>query len=85
VVEEQKRLLQTKATELDTQCTALHAANLELRDARASNKALEDNLEHAQDELSQSLWMGHIFILPLPLMSLAGEAVAMIVTQMILK
>jgi hypothetical protein len=58
VVEEQKRLLQTKATELvDTQCTAVHAANLELRDARASNKALEDNLEHAQDELSQSLWM----------------------------
>jgi hypothetical protein len=39
------------------QCTALYAANLELHDARASNKALEDNLEHAQDELFQSLWM----------------------------
>lgn len=46
LLEKHEQLLQTKATELDTQRTALHAAGLELRDARASNNTLEDNLEH---------------------------------------
>lgn len=57
LLEEHERLLRTQATALDAQCTALEAADLELYDARASNKALEDNLEYIQDELSRSLWM----------------------------
>ena len=57
LLEKQEQLLQLRAPELDVQRNALHAADQELRDVRANNKALEDNLQQFQDDLAQSLWM----------------------------
>jgi hypothetical protein len=57
LLEKQEQLLQQRASELDAQRTALDAADQELRDVKAKNKALEDNLQHVQDDLAQSLWM----------------------------
>ena len=52
-LEKQEQLLQAKVTDLDTLRTAHYASDLELRDANAKVKGLEDTLEDAQAKIKE--------------------------------
>lgn len=54
-LEAQEQLLQQRTAESDTQRVARQAADQQLRDANAKNRALKDRLEDVQHDLAQAL------------------------------